>query len=62
MTFIIHTVHGAFCTECGAVLGQEEIDFDCCDCCGGEGLGDPDDDLDDDFQIFGPGIFEEPTR
>ncbi len=32
------------CEACGAVLGIEEIDFGYCGCCGGEGLGDGDDD------------------
>lgn len=40
--------HGAWCDACGAVLGQEEIDFECCHCCGGEGFGE-DEDGDDDF-------------
>lgn len=36
----------AFCPVCQEPLGQEEIDFECCDACGGEGF---DDDGDEDF-------------
>lgn len=38
MSYITHTRQGSWCDACGAVLSQEEIDFDCCDCCGGEGF------------------------
>ena len=48
MSRIRITAHVAWCDACGAVLGQEEIDFECCGCCGGEGLGDEDDDVDRD--------------
>lgn len=52
MSQITFTAHGARCDACGAALGQEEIDFECCGCCGGEGLGDEDDDVDfDDDQM-----------
>jgi hypothetical protein len=47
MRYITHTAHGAWCDACGAALGQEEIDFECCDCCGGEGFGD--EEADDDW-------------
>lgn len=47
MNTITHTRYGSFCDACGAALGQEEIDFECCGCCGGEGFGgDEDDDFD----------------
>ena len=50
MSTITVTRQGAWCDVCGAALGQEEIDFECCGCCGGECLGDEDDDFDvDDF-------------
>lgn len=46
MSMITFTAHGAWCVACGEPLGQEEIDFECCGCCGGEGFGDEDDDVD----------------
>ena len=48
MSYITVTRDGAWCDVCGAVLGQEEIDFECCGCCGGEELGDEDDVVDFD--------------
>lgn len=48
MSYVIHTRDGSYCSVCGEILGQEEADFECCDACGGEGLGGEDDDGDDD--------------
>lgn len=47
MNTITFTAHGAWCDACGAQLGQEEIDFECCGCCGGEGIDDGCDEDDD---------------
>jgi hypothetical protein len=50
MSYITHTSMGSFCDACGAVLSQEEIEWECCDCCGGKGFGaEDDDDLGDDW-------------
>jgi hypothetical protein len=47
---IVRTAHGFFCAACGECMTQEEIDFDSCACCGGNGF---EDDPDDDW-IYGP--------
>lgn len=54
MSYIIHNRYGSYCTVCQAVLSQEEIDFDTCDACGGEGIGD-DDLYDDPANLAGSG-------
>lgn len=50
MSYITHTRNGSYCDVCGSALSTEEIEWDCCDCCGGEGFGDgPADAIDDYF-------------
>lgn len=49
MGYVIHTSQGSFCSVCQSVLSCEEIDWDTCDACGGEGIGE-----DDDFDPFNP--------
>lgn len=39
---IVRNEFGAFCTSCGSHLGIEEDDWDECDACGGDGIGDED--------------------
>ena len=39
MSYIVHDRYGSYCTVFQAVLSQEEIDFECCDACGGDGIG-----------------------
>lgn len=46
MSYIMHTSDGSFCTVCQAALSQEEADFECCGCCGGDGIRGDDDDFD----------------
>jgi hypothetical protein len=43
MSYIVHAPGGSYCLVCQSILSQEEIDFEVCDACGGEGLGDDDD-------------------
>lgn len=38
MSYIVHTPHGSYCSVCQSPLGCEEIDWDECDTCGGEGI------------------------
>lgn len=46
MSYIVRNRYGAFCSVCGeGPLSIEEDDWDCCDACGGEGLGDDADDF-----------------
>jgi Zn finger protein HypA/HybF involved in hydrogenase expression len=40
---VIETEHGWFCSVCQSQLSLEESDFGVCDACGGEGIGDDDD-------------------
>lgn len=49
--YIMRTRLGSFCTLCQSPLSIEEDDWDECDACGGEGVGNagPDDD-----EILGP--------
>lgn len=39
-SYIIRNEFGAFCSACQSPLGIEEDDFDTCDACGGDGIGD----------------------
>lgn len=43
MGYVVHMPQGSYCSVCQAILSQEEMDFECCDACGGEGIGDDDD-------------------
>jgi len=54
MGHIVHTPDGSYCTVCQSILSQEEIDFECCGACGGDGFGD-DDDFDDPINLAGSG-------
>lgn len=54
MSYIVHDRYGSYCTVFQAVLSQEEIDFECCDACGGDGIG-GDDDVDDPINLAGSG-------
>lgn len=62
MSYVVLTVDGCYCDACGALLCQEEIDFECCFCCGGEGLGDEDDDAFDDYFPDEPANTAEATK
>lgn len=42
MSYIIKNEHGAFCSVCQSHLSIEEEDWDTCDACGGDGIGDDD--------------------
>lgn len=47
MSYIVRNQFGAFCAACqNGPLSLEEDDWDCCDACGGHGLGDDADDHD----------------
>jgi hypothetical protein len=35
---VVWTKYGPYCAACGEPLTQEEVDFDDCDACGGEGF------------------------
>ena len=52
MSYIVRNQHGAFCSVCQSQLSLEEDDWDTCDACGGEGIGDQDDydPFDEEFQ------------
>ncbi len=39
MSYVIHTRFGSYCSVCQSPLSIEEADFECCDACGGEGIG-----------------------
>ncbi|MBN8243285.1 hypothetical protein JF546_09710 [Nitratireductor aquimarinus] len=45
MSYVIHAQYGSYCSACQSPLSMEEADFECCDACGGEGIGN-DEDLD----------------
>jgi len=53
MSYIVHTSEGSYCTVCQSILSCEEIDFEVCDACGGEGIGA--DDEYDPFNQYGSG-------
>ena len=42
MTYIVRNEYGAFCSVCQTHLGIEEDDWDCCDTCSGDGIGNGD--------------------
>ena len=56
MSYITRNQYGAFCSACGeGPLSIEEDDWDCCDACGGEGLGGDDSDaLEPDYEPLPP--------
>lgn len=47
-SYIMHTVYGSYCTVCQSPLGCEEIDWDECDACGGEGIWPQEEDMEED--------------
>lgn len=47
-SYIVRNEFGAFCSVCQSQLSIEEDDWDECDTCGGEGIGD--EDWDDDWE------------
>lgn len=54
MSYVIHNRYGSYCAVCQAVLTQEEVDFDTCHACGGDGF-DGDDDIADPINLAGSG-------
>lgn len=58
---IIRNQYGAFCAACQSQLSLEEDDWDECDACGGEGLGEDDEDMPDDGTIE-ESLFNNPFR
>jgi hypothetical protein len=51
MSYLIGNQYGVFCSACGEQVGIEEIDWDCCDTCGGAGFGEEDD---EDYYDYDP--------
>ena len=45
-SYIARNQFGAFCTACGSSLSPDEDDWNECDTCGGEGIGEEADDAD----------------
>lgn len=39
-SYVLRNLFGAFCAVCQSPLSMEEDDWDECDACGGEGIGD----------------------
>ena len=44
VSYITRNQYGAFCGVCQSLLTDEEDAFDTCDACGGEGIGEDDND------------------